>query len=82
VGFAVGGVVDAVAEGQSGYLVRSGDYAAFADTVLHALSERGALRSRSIDFARRFAWPMFGSQIAGQLGLANTVEAGDDRASV
>ena len=38
VAFATGGVVDAVAEGQSGKLVPPGDYAALIDTVLQVLA--------------------------------------------
>jgi len=71
VAFATGGVTDAVAEGQSGRLVAPGDYAGFADAVLGALIEREPLRMRSVDFARQFAWPKFGSQIRAQLFLAD-----------
>ena len=71
IAFATGGVTDAVAEGQSGRLVAPGDYAGFADAVLGALIEREPLRMRSVDFARQFAWPKFGSQIRAQLFLAD-----------
>lgn len=67
VAFATGGVIDAVAEGQSGYLVVPGDYAILADAVLHALAERNTLRSSALTFAQQFIWPNFGSQIARQL---------------
>lgn len=60
VAFATGGIVDAVAEGRSGRLVASGDYAGFADAVNLALDQRDALRGSSTDFAQGFAWPMFG----------------------
>ncbi|HEY9110794.1 MAG TPA: glycosyltransferase family 4 protein [Rhodanobacteraceae bacterium] len=76
VAFATGGVVDAVGEGQSGHLIRPGDYNAFADAVLRALSQRDALRRRSIDFARQFAWPEFGTRISGQLKFAKEVARG------
>ena len=69
VAFTTGGVTDAVAESQSGHLVRQNDYTAFADAILRTLTEREALRLQSIDFARRFIWPVFGSQIVNQLGL-------------
>ena len=69
VAFATGGVTDAVAESQSGHLVRQNDYTTFADAILRTLAEREALRSQSIDFARRFVWPVFGSQIVNQLRL-------------
>ena len=67
VAFATGGVVDAVADGQSGHLVPSGDYRAFAKTVLQTLVDRDALRAGCITFAQRFAWPNFGTQINAQL---------------
>ncbi|TAN06158.1 MAG: glycosyltransferase family 1 protein [Rhodanobacteraceae bacterium] len=70
IAFATGGVIDAVAEGVSGYLVEPGDYAAFADTVITALDQREALRAPCIEFALQFAWPEFGAQIVRQLGLA------------
>jgi phosphatidylinositol alpha-1,6-mannosyltransferase len=70
VAFASGGVVDAVAEGRSGYLVQPGDYAAFAAATVRLLSEREALRTPCIEFARQFAWSEFGPQIAHQLGLS------------
>jgi len=70
VAFATGGVVDAVAEGWSGCLVRGGDYTAFAGMVLRVLPEREALRASSIEFARQFAWSVFGSKIAAQLDIA------------
>lgn len=67
VAFAVGGVVDAVAEAQSGCLIAAGDYAAFANAVLRALTNGKTLRTSCIAYAQGFAWPKFGAQIAGQL---------------
>lgn len=67
VAFATGGVVDAVAEGQSGRLVESGNYPAFADAVVATLAQREVLRCSCIEFARQFAWTKFGTGIAGQL---------------
>jgi phosphatidylinositol alpha-1,6-mannosyltransferase len=63
VAFATGGVVDAVAEGQSGYLVASGDYRVFAETVVGVLAGRGLLRESSKVFATSFAWPRFGESL-------------------
>lgn len=64
VAFATGGVVDAVAEGESGHLVHSGDYEGFAQAVLSTLDESGALRGRCKAFAREFAWSEFGRKLA------------------
>ena len=67
VAFATGGVVDAVAEGTSGYLAASGDYVAFAAAVVQALAQKEAMRRSCFSFAQRFAWSGFGVQIAAQL---------------
>jgi len=72
VAFATGGVVDAVAEGQSGRLVAPGDYAAFAKAVLRTFSERQALRTSCVAFARSLAWPEFGVRMAAQMECAAT----------
>jgi phosphatidylinositol alpha-1,6-mannosyltransferase len=69
VAFATGGVVDAVAEGQSGHLVPPGDYAAFANAIVQILADRNALRGDCIAFAQGFAWPEFGAALAAQLGI-------------
>lgn len=67
VAFATGGVVDAVAEGKSGRLVTPGDYAAMADAITRLNEARGSMRESCIAFARRFAWPTFGAQLAQRL---------------
>ncbi|HET8898959.1 MAG TPA: glycosyltransferase [Rhodanobacteraceae bacterium] len=69
VAFACGGVVDAVADGQSGYLVPPDDYTAFADRVLLVLDAGPDLGSSSRDFSASFAWPRFGERIAQQLSV-------------
>ena len=70
VAFATGGVVDAVAEGQSGHLVPPGDYTGFVSAVLETLAASNQLRSSCTAFAQRFAWPRFGAQLAAQLHLS------------
>jgi phosphatidyl-myo-inositol dimannoside synthase len=67
VAFATGGVVDAVADGESGYLVASGDYDAFVKAVLLVLVERGALCGSCRVHAAQFAWPRFGDGMRKQL---------------
>lgn len=69
VAFATGGVVEALSKGRSGALVTPGDYAAFAEAVVQTLAQREVLRTSSMTFAQRFAWPQFGKQIAEQLGI-------------
>jgi len=71
VAFSTGGIVDAVAEGKSGHLVKSGDYLGFAQSVLRTLSESEALRDSCQVFAQKFAWSEFGREISGLLGVVD-----------
>lgn len=73
VAFATGGVSDAVAEGQSGYLVAPNDYMALAQTIMKILAQRDVLRESCINFARQFAWPEFGARMAEQLSVVHMV---------
>lgn len=62
--FATGGIVDAVAQGQSGVLVEPGNYPALAKAVLHSLEKQPAFdRYNTAAFARNFAWPNFGKNL-------------------
>jgi phosphatidyl-myo-inositol dimannoside synthase len=66
VGYATGGVTDAVAEGVSGYLLKPGDNNAFAASVLHLLDNplpENGIRA----FAEKFAWVHFGNQLVSKL---------------
>jgi phosphatidyl-myo-inositol dimannoside synthase len=65
VAFAVGGVVDAINEGVSGYLVEPGDYQGFAMRVLEHLqtSKPLATTQSCMDFANCFSWDRFGDQL-------------------
>lgn len=67
VAFSAGGVVDAVSEGESGYLVKPGDYPALAAAVNNVLANGTDLRMSSIAFARQFAWPQFGKSLYAAL---------------
>lgn len=71
--FATGGIVDAVAEGQSGYLIPHGDYAALASSVLRVLSNsEDTWRTGATVFATNFAWPAFGQHIANALTVGDS----------
>lgn len=74
VAYATGGVVDAVADGVSGVLVKAGDAPSFAravDSMLRHPLPAGPMRA----FARDFAWDRF----AGRLKVALTqVSTGED----
>ena len=72
VAFALGGVVDAVADGVSGYLVPSGNYAVFADRVVAILKNENSLVSKrgAKEFAQRFEWGKFGEALRGKIESA------------
>lgn len=73
VAFATGGIVDAVAEGQSGRLVAPGDYPALAQAALHVLADgSGAWQARAYAFAERFAWPVLGEKMSEALAVKST----------
>ncbi len=64
VAFAMGGVVEAVAQGQSGYLVLPGDYLAFSEGVTRILADGSyAWQTSSYTFATQFAWPQLGKKM-------------------
>ena len=68
VAFATGGIVDAVAEGESGHLVAPGDYAALAQAALTILTDCPATwLTKTNNFAQRFAWPSFGQSMINVL---------------
>lgn len=69
VAFAAGGVVDAVADGKSGTLVASGDYAALAGAAVRLLNEGDGVRRGCLDHAAGFGWSVFHDRLAVQLGL-------------
>lgn len=80
VAFATGGVVDAVREGVSGYLVAPGDYAGLADAAIRVLDDADAgLRARAVEFGEQFAWPQFGRKLSLELARCmppgNTLES-------
>ena len=65
VGFAVGGVPDAVEDGVSGNLVPPKDYAQLAQKIIERVSNRNddVARAAARTFALRFSWVNFGSLI-------------------
>lgn len=68
IAFRTGGVVDAVAEGLSGYLIAAGDYAALANGVVQVLGgPANEWRANAAAFAKGFAWPEFGRRLASAL---------------
>lgn len=65
VAFAVGGVPDAVADGDSGYLLPPDDYIGFAERVRDVIASGGGspMRETARTFASDFAWMHFGERL-------------------
>lgn len=71
VAFATGGVVDAVAGGQSGHLVAPGNYPALAQAALQVLADSPSVwQTRASAFAAQFAWPKLGIKIREALQIS------------
>ncbi|GGC83873.1 glycosyltransferase family 4 protein [Undibacterium terreum] len=65
VGFAAGGVPDAIAEGVSGYLVPPNDYQQMSKTILRYLSGESQISKDSCkQFANAFSWASFGEKLS------------------
>ena len=76
VAFATGGIVDAVAEGQSGHLVTPGDYPSLAQAALQILADGpGTWQTRASAFAAQFAWPVMGKKLRDILQAGKHPEA-------
>ncbi|MCU4519281.1 glycosyltransferase family 4 protein [Acinetobacter schindleri] len=67
IAFATGGIVEAVQDGKSGYLAKSGDYEQLAHKTLLVLNQQSDWVTGSKDFAKGFAWESFGRQIKENL---------------
>jgi phosphatidylinositol alpha-1,6-mannosyltransferase len=65
IGFAAGGVPDAIADGRSGVLVRPGDYEGMTNAIMLFLNGGHPRISpeNCIAFARPKSWPAFGEQL-------------------
>ena len=64
IAFATGGVVDAVADNQSGYLVDSGDYLMLAKKTIYIIqSDKKKWQNSSLNFVKNFTWHKFGVKI-------------------
>src|SRR5690606_9891443 len=62
VAFAVGGIGDAVSNGESGWLVNADDYLSLAKKIVQVLAEgrTAAVEQRCQDFSADFVWAQFG----------------------
>lgn len=69
IGFATGGVPDAISEGISGYLIRPGDYRQLTLTILkHLRGESTILKESCKQFASAFEWSSFGAKLRDIVG--------------
>lgn len=73
IAFAVGGVSDAVQDGQTGALVEPGDYGRLGEAVIRqlALVRDGSATAVCRDFAAGKAWPVFGERLRKLLSAPN-----------
>lgn len=72
VAFATGGIVDAVQDGVSGFLVESNNYQKFSELTLKALALSKDFQHSCVNFSKQFAWPNFGEKILEQLNATDT----------
>lgn len=65
VAFSIGGIPDAVAPEPAGYLVESGDYAAFSSKVMAMLArtQDAVVREQCLSFASHKSWAKFGERL-------------------
>ena len=60
IAFNVGGVSDAIKEGESGCLIESGDYNRFANVILsNLIHQQGKPDSSVIEFSKKYQWSEF-----------------------
>ena len=62
VAFATGGIVDAVKDGVSGYLVESNNYIKLSEKIVFLL-ENQLFKDSTREFSRAFEWDNFGRKI-------------------
>jgi phosphatidylinositol alpha-1,6-mannosyltransferase len=66
VAFATGGVIDAVKDGVSGYLVEKNDYDSLAKSVTDTL-KNPMNPCATLEFAKNFSWHSFGNKVTNAL---------------
>ena len=62
VAFKTGGIIDAVNDGNSGYLVEKGNYSQFVEKLLNALNSSETSKN-TVAFSKEFSWLQFGKSI-------------------
>ena len=64
VAFATGGVIDAVSDGETGYLIDNGDYAEFSQKVIQVICDKSSMRDSCLAFADNFSWTKFSERLS------------------
>lgn len=68
VAFAMGGVIDAVANGQSGYLIEGGNYEGLTQRVVEIVqNDKKIWQTSCRKFAQHFAWQHFGQKVVATI---------------
>lgn len=68
VAFATGGVIDAVQDGKSGYLTKSGDYNELAKAIISTIQNTSLnWKITTKSFAQCFSWEEFGKKISNSI---------------
>lgn len=67
VAFSTGGIVDSVADGESGFLVNNGDYLMFSQKVIEAIEKKHEMKSHCEKFAANFSWECFSKKIGSSI---------------
>lgn len=66
VAFAVGGIIDAVDPGKSGWLIKSHDYKIFTKTIINFFNKANQsylTKGKCRNFAKKFSWIVFGKKL-------------------
>jgi len=76
VAYAAGGVVDAVADGRSGWLVAPGDRQRMIEVILHVIGDPAGTRQQMSESshqlaAEKFSWDEFGRRILSEIESTN-----------
>ena len=64
VAFATGGVIDAVSDGKTGFLIKNGDYIDFSKKVIQCIESKSAMKNDCVIYAENFSWPKFGQKLS------------------
>lgn len=64
VAFATGGVIDAVSDGKTGFLIENGNYMSFSKKVIQAINNKSNMKNSCLAFAEKFSWAIFSEKLS------------------